>query len=88
MLSVKACLQKLGTGKPQRIVGKLLSPPRVGAVIVIEFSDGLHEYVTTPVKRILKMAEGEVYFIETTNSRYRVELSASEELPLDNSAVR
>ncbi len=85
---MRVSLQKLGATKPQKIVGKLLSQPRLGSVIVVEFADGLHEYVTTPVKRILKQAEGEVYYIETTNSRYRVEISEGDDIVLDNSAVR
>jgi hypothetical protein len=43
-------------------------------VIVIEFSDGMHEYVTTPVKRVLKLAGKDVYYVETANSRYRLEV--------------
>jgi hypothetical protein len=49
---------------------------------VIEFADGLHEYVTTPVRRVLKLAPGEVFFIETMNSRYRLEVQ-TRELSLD-----
>jgi len=47
-------------------------------VIVIEFSDGMHEYVTTPVRRVLKLAAGEVFYIETMNSRYRLEVRTPE----------
>lgn len=46
--------------------------------MVIEFPDGLHEYVTTPVKRILRLIGGEVYYIETANSRYRLEVRSGE----------
>jgi hypothetical protein len=50
-------------------------------VVVIEFPDGLHEYVTTPVKRILRLAGREVYYLQTANSRYRLEVrSASAQL--------
>ena len=45
-------------------------------MIVIEFSDGMHEYVTTPVRRVLKLAGGEVFYIETMNSRYRLEVQS------------
>jgi hypothetical protein len=45
-------------------------------VIVIEFSDGMHEYVTTPVRRVLKLAGGEVFYVETMNSRYRLEIQS------------
>jgi hypothetical protein len=45
--------------------------------VVIEFPDGLHEYVTTPVKRILRLAGCEVYYLQTANSRYRLEVRSS-----------
>jgi len=45
---------------------------------VIEFSDGMHEYVTTPVKRVLRVAGKEVFYIETVNSRYRLEIRGRE----------
>lgn len=43
-------------------------------MVVIEFPDGMHEYVTTPVKRVLRIAGREVFYIETINSRYRLEV--------------
>ncbi|MFP6686722.1 MAG: hypothetical protein VB934_18520 [Polyangiaceae bacterium] len=49
---------------------------------MIEFSDGMHEYVTTPVRRVLKLAGGEVFYIETMNSRYRLEVQ-SRDVALD-----
>lgn len=42
--------------------------------MVIEFPDGMHEYVTTPVKRVLRLAAKDVFYIETVNSRYRLEV--------------
>ena len=54
---------------------------------MIEFSDGLHEYVTTPVRRVLKLAPGEVFYIETMNPRYRLEVE-SREVVLDDAATR
>ncbi|MFO0658403.1 MAG: hypothetical protein U0165_01020 [Polyangiaceae bacterium] len=48
--------------------------PRKGSVVVIEFSDGMHEYVTTPVRRVLRVVGREIFYIETANSRYRLEV--------------
>ena len=56
------------------MIGRLVRAPRKGSVVVIEFSDGMHEYVTTPVKRVLRLAGREVFYIETINSRYRLEV--------------
>ena len=45
---------------------------------MIEFPDGLHEYVTTPVRRVLRLAGRDVFYIETANSRYRLEVRERE----------
>ncbi len=78
--AVEVLLRKVGRRPGRAVVGRLLRPPRKGAVIVIEFPDGLHEYVTTPVKRILRLAGSEVYFIQTANSRYRLEVRSDDAL--------
>ena len=57
---------------------RLVRAPRKGSVVVIEFPDGMHEYVTTPVKRVLRIAGREVFYIETINSRYRLEVRGRE----------
>lgn len=71
-------LRKLGRKPGRAVVGRLLRPPRKGSVVVIEFPDGLHEYVTTPVKRVLKVSGRDVYYIQTANSRYRLEVQSGE----------
>ena len=70
---VQVVLRKLGRGS-RAVAGKLIRAPRKGSVIVIEFSDGMHEYVTTPVKRVMRVAERDVFYVETANSRYRLEV--------------
>lgn len=73
MAFVQVVLRKLGRGT-RAVVGRLVRAPRKGSVVVIEFSDGMHEYVTTPVKRVLRLAGKDVFYIETVNSRYRLEV--------------
>jgi len=73
ILVVDVVLRKLGKGS-RAVAGRLVRAPRKGSVVVIEFPDGLHEYVTTPVKRILRLAGREVYYLQTANSRYRLEV--------------
>ncbi|MEI7894772.1 MAG: S24/S26 family peptidase [Myxococcales bacterium] len=70
-------LRKLGKGA-RSVVGRLVRPPRRGSVVVIEFPDGMHEYVTTPVKRVLRVVGRDIFYIETLNSRYRLEVRGSE----------
>lgn len=47
-------------------------------MVVIEFPDGLHEYVTTPVKRILRLVGQDTYYLQTANSRYRLEVRSGD----------
>src|SRR5687767_12939052 len=74
---VQVVLRKLGHGA-RAVVGRLVRAPRRGSVVVIEFPDGLHEYVTTPVRRVLRLAGRDVFYIETANSRYRLEVRERE----------
>ena len=50
---------------------------------MIEFPDGLHEYVTTPVKRILRLAGKDVYYLQTANSRYRLEVRSGDAVMIE-----
>lgn len=82
---VQVVLRKLGRGS-RAVSGRLVRAPRKGSVVVIEFPDGMHEYVTTPVKRVLRMAARDVFYIETVNSRYRLEIRDRERTLDDASA--
>ncbi|MCA9600953.1 MAG: S24/S26 family peptidase [Polyangiales bacterium] len=73
-------LQKMGKKAGRAVVGRLLRAPRKGAVVVIEFPDGLHEYVTTPVKRILRIVGQGTYYLQTANSRYRLVVQSGEDV--------
>lgn len=80
---VEVVLRKLGKGS-RAVAGRLVRAPRKGSVVVIEFPDGMHEYVTTPVKRVLRLAGREVFYIETINSRYRLEVRTREDAVAEN----
>lgn len=71
-------LRKLGRKGGRVVAGRLVRVPRCGSVVVIEFPDGLHEYVTTPIKRLLRVAGEDVFFLQTANSRYRLEVDADD----------
>lgn len=77
-LVVDVVLRKMGRKPGRAVIGRLLRPPRKGAVLVIEFPDGLHEYVTTPVRRVLRMCGKDVFYVQTANSRYRLEVRSGE----------
>lgn len=80
---VDVVLRKMGRKPGRAVVGRLLRPPRKGAVLVIEFPDGLHEYVTTPVKRVLRMCGRDLYYVQTANSRYRLEVRSGETMAFE-----
>lgn len=86
--NVEVVLRKLGPKPGRPVVGRLVRAPRRGAVVVIEFPDGLHEYVTTPVRRILRVAGQEIYYLQTTNSRYRLEVRRGTQPASESSSVR
>ncbi len=83
--AVQVVLRKLGRGS-RAVSGRLVRAPRKGSVVVIEFSDGMHEYVTTPVRRVLRLAARDVFYIETVNSRYRLEVRDREHMLDDASS--
>lgn len=76
-------LRKLGRKGGRVVAGRLVRVPRSGSVVVIEFPDGLHEYVTTPIKRLLRVAGEDVFFIQTANSRYRLEVHSEDALMVE-----
>ena len=80
---VDVVLRKLGRKGGRVVAGRLIRPPRNGSVVVIEFPDGLHEYVTTPVKRILRVCGGDVYYLQTANSRYRLEVRSGDSVMVE-----
>jgi hypothetical protein len=83
---VDVVLRKLGRKGGRVVAGRLVRAPRSGSVVVIEFPDGLHEYVTTPVKRVLQLAGDDVFFVQTANSCYRLEVRSGHEVILDSVA--
>ena len=85
---MEVVLRKVGRSPARAVSGRLLRPPRLGSVLVIEFPDGLHEYVTTPVRRILKVVGHDVYYIQTANSRYRLEVRSRGSVPAETPVAR
>jgi hypothetical protein len=86
LVVVDVVLRKLGRKGGRVVAGRLVRAPRSGSVVVIEFPDGLHEYVTTPVKRVLRLAGDDVFFLQTANSCYRLEVRSGQEVMLDSIA--
>ncbi len=85
---MEVLLRKVGRKPGRAVVGRLLRPPRKGFVVVIEFPDGLHEYVTTPVKRILRVVGQDIYYLQTANSCYRLEVRSGDAVMVEAPAVK
>lgn len=64
-------LVKLGKHH-RRIEGKLTRLPTQGSPVTVEFADGTHEYVTTPVVRVFYVVDEANFYVQTTNSTYRL----------------
>lgn len=88
MVVVEVVLRKVGRKPGRAVVGRLLRPPRKGSVVVIEFPDGLHEYVTTPVKRILRIVGRDIYYLQTANSCYRLEVRSGDAVMMEAPAAK
>ena len=59
----------------------------IAGMVIFRDPNG-HRMITTPVRRILRVAGQEVYYLQTTNSRYRLEVRRSSALPTENTYVK
>lgn len=75
---VDVVLRKLGRKRGRVVGGRLVSMPRKGSVVVVEFQDGLHEYVTTPIKRLMRVIGEDTLYLQTSNSCYSLEVCSRE----------
>jgi hypothetical protein len=82
---VDVVLQKIGRKGGRIVSGRLVRVPRSGSVVVIEFPDGLHEYVTTPIKRLMRVVGEDVFFLQTANSCYRLEVRSEDAVTIEAS---
>ena len=72
-------LRKLGSRSGPAVSGKLERPLSEGTSVVLSFPDGRHEYVTTPVRRVFRIAGSNVIYFQTRNSTYRMERQTATE---------
>jgi hypothetical protein len=64
-------------------VGTVGRRPAAGHPVVIAFHDGIHEFITSTVVRVLEVGDSQTLYFQTRNSVYRMELTAEpvQELP-------
>ncbi len=65
--------------------GYLISYPIVGRGMVIFRDPHGHRMITTPVRRVLGEPDGQMIYVETENSVYRLEIHGEPLFPLTNS---
>ena len=70
------------TGAGRLYTGYLISYPIVGRGMVIFRDPHGHRMITTPVKRVLGEPEGQMIYVETENSVYRLEIHGEPIFPL------
>ncbi len=66
----------------RRYTGYLISYPVVGRGMVIFRDPHGHRMITTPVKRVLGEPEGQMLYVETENSVYRIEIHGEPIFPM------
>lgn len=81
----KVVLQKLGGSK--QVVGRLTRLPEKGKPVVVEFDDGINEYVTSAVTRMLQLVDKGTIYFETLNSKYRLSAHQPSNKQADRVAV-
>lgn len=70
----------VNTGR--RYTGYLISYPIVGRGMVIFRDPHGHRMITTPVRRVLGEPDGQMLFVETENSVYRIEIHGEPLFPM------
>jgi hypothetical protein len=68
--------------------GFLISLPVAGHGMVIFRDPHGHRMITTPVRRVLRDADGGVLWVDTENSVYRVTLHGAVPPPVESAAPR
>ena len=66
----------------RRYTGYLISYPIVGRGMVIFRDPHGHRMITTPVRRVLGEPEGQMLYVETENSVYRIEIHGEPIFPM------
>lgn len=77
-----AAPERAGAGVGRLYTGYLINYPIVGRGMVIFRDPHGHRMITTPVKRVLGEPEGNMIYVETENSVYRLEIHGDPLFPM------
>jgi hypothetical protein len=80
---LRVVLKKVRGRGTSAIVGTIGRRPTPGRPLVVAFHDGIHEFITSTVVRVMEVPDSSIVYIQTRNSTYRMEIAASavHELP-------
>ena len=80
---MRVVLRKVRGHGASAIVGTIGRRPSPGQPVVVAFHDGIHEFITSTVTRVMGIGESSTIYFQTRNSIYRMELSEEDvhELP-------
>jgi hypothetical protein len=80
---MRVVLRKVRGRGASAIVGTIGQRPTTGQPVVVAFHDGVHEFITSTVVRVLGVGDSSTVYFQTRNSVYRMDLSPStyRELP-------
>ena len=74
--------ERTSVGVGRRYTGYLISFPIIGRGMVIFRDPHGHRMITTPVKRVLGEPDGQMIYVETENSVYRLEIHGEPIFPM------
>jgi len=79
---MRVLLRKVRGQGASAIVGTIGREPTPGRPVVVAFHDGVHEFITSPVVRVMRVGSSGTLYVQTRNSVYRMEIrTAARELP-------
>jgi hypothetical protein len=80
---MRVILRKIRGRGASAIVGTIGRKPLPGHPVVVAFHDGIHEFITSTVIRVMGIGDSSTLYVQTRNSIYRMDISSStmRELP-------
>ena len=72
---MRVVLRKIRGRGASAIVGTMCRRPAPGHPFVVAFHDGVHEFITSTVLRVMGVGDSSTVYIQTRNSTYRMEIT-------------
>jgi len=79
---MRVLLRKIRGQGASAIVGTISEIPEAGNPVIVAFHDGIHEFITSPVVRVMRLGESPTIYVQTRNSVYRLEIRKPEKQQL------